>query len=248
MTAISVHCAPVTSHAATEPTPFRSRGGRRRHHQHAPCLVVGGVRHHHRARRGPATSRLARFTTGPKQSCRRTSTEPKATPTRTGGSSAHSRAAATSRTAGRDGVVDRRHGVEHAVADGLHDLGAVAEGAGAHVLERLHDQLEVREVDEAAEPREAADVGEADGGSVVSSSSWRRRRAGRSRGRYGSCTSISAHGVRHVVGGRVGRARRRCRRGPGAGSACRRVLRGCRCGTEHRRRGGGRLRHRCRRR
>ena len=47
---------------------------------------------------------------------------------------------------------------------------------------------------------------------------------------------------------RAGTARRRCRTGPGAGSACRRVLPRCRCGTWRRRRGAGRLRRRCRRR
>ncbi len=46
----------------------------------------------------------------------------------------------------------------------------------------------------------------------------------------------------------IGRARPRCRKGPAAGSACRRVLRRCRCGTGRRRRQGERLRRRCHRR
>ena len=46
----------------------------------------------------------------------------------------------------------------------------------------------------------------------------------------------------------VGRARRRCRTGPGAGSACRRVLPRRRCGTSRRRRGAVRPRRRGRRR
>ena len=46
----------------------------------------------------------------------------------------------------------------------------------------------------------------------------------------------------------AGRARRSCRTGPGAGSACRRVLPRRRCGTLRRRRGAVRPRRRCRRR
>ena len=47
---------------------------------------------------------------------------------------------------------------------------------------------------------------------------------------------------RAISGPQAGRARRRCRTDPPGGSACRRVLRRCRCGSRRRRRAAGRPR------
>ena len=87
----------------------------------------------------------------------------------------------------------------------------------------------------------------ADGHSVAQSQASLQR--GGHRSRTGRLDRHVGAPVPHPLSERrAGRARRRSRTGPGAGSACLRVLRRCRCGTCARRRGVVRPRRRCRRR
>ena len=89
----------------------------------------------------------------------------------------------------------------------------------------------------------AAEADDADSAPLHGDRQQRSARAG-----VGRVRRARHRAVRGLVSRRVGTAPRRCRKDLGGGSACRRVLRRCRCGTSRRSRGVVRLRCRGRRR